>query len=110
MKRAEKSMSVIYRVSTWLSLSLIIIATIEFIISGHTFLKKEIKTVNIISEMLSGNYYATYLAAIIILIFSPVISLFSMLITFILERKWRYSLLVFLLIVIMSIGAFLKNG
>ena len=111
MHRAEKSISIIYRFSTWLSLSLIIIATIEFIFSGQdSIVSEKIDLITFFNELASGNFYAAYLLAIIILIFSPLLSLVLMFITFIIEKKWKYSLIVITLIIIMVIGAFLKAG
>jgi uncharacterized membrane protein len=108
--KAEKNMSIIYRISVWLSLSLIVIATFEFIISGqHHIISKEIQINKIIFYILKGDFYSTYMLAIIILIFSPVVSLFFMLISYLTEKKWKLAFLILILIIIMTVGAFFKT-
>lgn len=111
MINAEKKISVVYRLSIWLSLGLMILATLEFIVSGDkSIVVEKFDTILLIKNIFHGNYYATYLLAIIILIFSPGISLIIILISFLFEKKWNYALLVSALIIIMSIGVFLKTG
>lgn len=104
----HKRIAFIFRFCTFLSLLLMAVATLEMFVVGSVNKITEISPAFIVSGIVTGDFMSTYFAAIVVLIFSPMINLLAMAVTFLQDKQIRFSITAVAILMIMIIAMLLK--
>lgn len=106
----HKRIAFVYRLGTFLSLLLMTIATIELFILGSGAEINTPSVMPIIIGVVQGDAIATYYAAVVVLIFSPLLNLSVMAFTYLQGKEFRFAITAAVVLVIMVLAMFFKVG
>lgn len=99
----------VYRLSMLVSLTFMCIATIQmFLLPSAEPLQGVLNFHNIIQKLLSGNYMVTYSVGIMFLIFSPMLNLFVITLSYLKFKDRSSAAMAFVVFLVMILAMFVE--